>query len=367
MIARLFIVLALLFGWRTTAIAGESTEPTMREAGADTPRAPLVTPMPAELIGSTARAGRVTVIAEPGLEDQARELASGAEAALTEISADLIDDVPRPRHIEVRLVRESSELPRVAPAGRGAPKWAIGVAYPDLAIIGIALRRGGIRVDAMGTLRHELAHVALGAALGDRAPHWLHEGFAYQHSEEWSMDRTETLAGMAWLGGIVSLDELDRTFPAEESPANRAYAQSYDFVGYLARRGRWEDTNDDGDRWPFRRFLADISKGKSLDAAANKQFGKNMHLLFEEWRSNLSSRYLLAPIGLLGLAAWIGVALLLALAWKKRRKQNRARIARWDAEERQRELDERIRKALAEEELRRGLGLPDPLDPGLLN
>ena len=58
----------------------------------------------------------------------------------------------------------------------------------------------------------------------------------------------ETLAGMAWFHGIVPLDELDHSFPAEEAPANRAYAESYDFVGYLSRRGRYEDTADDGDR-----------------------------------------------------------------------------------------------------------------------
>ena len=192
---------------------------------------------------------------------------------------------PRPRSREIQ--RDLVDLPdaatrstssscathrrsrAVAPEGRGAPPWAIGVAYPDLGVISVATRRGGQLVDPTSTLRHELAHIALGAALGDRAPHWLHEGFAYQHSAEWSWDRTETLAGMAWFGGIVPLDELDASFPAEESPANRAYAESYDFVGYLSRRGRWEDTADDGDRWPFRRFLTlRRPDGTTLDAAA---------------------------------------------------------------------------------------------------
>ena len=280
-----------------------------------------------------AHRGRVTVLAEPGLERTAEQLADGAERELARIGEDL-GDLPIPAAIEVHLVRDASELASVAPFGRGAPPWAIGVAYPDLGVISVAMRRNGQPSDAEQTLRHELGHVALGAAIGDRAPHWLHEGFAYQHSGEWTWDRTETLAGMAWFGGIVALDDLDHSFPAEELPANRAYAESYDFVGFLSRRGRYEDHSDDGDRWPFRTFLGDVGHGKSLDQAAIHAFGRPLHDLFDEWRDDLGKRYMMMPIGLLGLAVWVLCALLLALAWARRRRQNRRRIALWDDEDR---------------------------------
>ncbi len=291
-----------------------------------------------------AHRGRVTVFAEPGLESTARQLADGAEAAMVRISADLID-LAVPRAIEVRLVRNSSSLRDIAPAGRGAPEWAIGVAYPDLGIVSIAMRRNSAVVDPMSTLKHELGHIALGVALGKLAPHWLHEGFAYQHSGEWSWERTETLAGMAWFGGVVDLEQLDSTFPREELPAHRAYAQSYDFVGFLSRRGRWEDKNDDGDRWPFRRFLTEIRRTGDLDLAAKTAFGKPLRELFGEWRSDLTNRYMLLPIGLLGLAIWILCALLLVLAFFRRRRQNRKRIAQWDLEEQQRAEAERAEAA----------------------
>ena len=284
-------------------------------------------------LSQVAARGRVTVYAERGLEDTGADLAAGAEAALQRIAEDLVD-LPVPQAIEIRLVRDARDLPEIAPNGRGAPEWAIGVAYPDLGIISVALHRGPQAVDAMGTLRHELGHIALGVALGDQAPHWLHEGFAYQHSGEWSWERTETLAGMAWFGGIVPLAELDHTFPAAEMPANRAYAESYDFVGYLSRRGRWEDKHDDGDRWPFRRFLTEIRRTGNLDLAAKTAFGKPLGELFEEWRGDLTTRYMLMPIGLLGLAVWILCAILLTLAFWRRRRQNRKRLAMWDAQER---------------------------------
>ena len=279
-----------------------------------------------------ARAGRITVRAEAGLERPAQKLAESAEAALARIAGDL-PGLPVPRAIEVRLVTHAAELAAVAPAGRGAPAYAVGVAYPDLGVVSVALRRGADQLDAAATLRHELAHVALGAALGPRVPRWLHEGFAYQHSAEWSWDRMETLAGMSWLGGVIPFHELDRAFPEAELPAHRAYAESYDFVGFLARRGRYEDREDDGDRWPFRHFLAAIAGGGTVDAAARQAFGRPIAELFEEWRADLGKRYLLMPVGLFGLALWILVALLLVLAWRRRRKQNRIRLTQWEAEE----------------------------------
>jgi len=98
--------------------------------------------------------------------------------------------------------------------------------------------------------------------------------------------------------------------------------------------------SDVGDRWPFRRFLRDLGHGANLDAAATRAFGKPIHALFDEWRSDLGNRYLLAPIGLLGLLVWILCALLLALAWWRRRRQNLRRLALWDLEERRREPPE---------------------------
>jgi hypothetical protein len=303
------------------------------------------TPAPAApRLEPVARTGRITMRAEAGLEARGVALAGTAERELARIAADLLD-LPTPRAIEIRLVREAADLASVAPAGRGAPEWAVGVAYPDLGVISVATRRGAQLLDTEATLRHELAHIALGTALGDRAPHWLHEGFAYQHSGEWSWERAETLAGMAWFGGIIPLDELDRTFPQAELPASRAYAESYDFVGYMSRRGRWDDASDDGDRWPFRRFLRDVGRGADLDTAAKQAFGKPLHALFEEWRSDLGGRYMMMPVGLLGLLLWIFCAVLLGLAWWRRRGQNRRRLAQWELEDQQRRAAERAAAA----------------------
>lgn len=286
---------------------------------------------PPSWLDTSERSGRVIVHAPAHLRRVARNLANAAEDALARIATDL-PGLPAPRSIQVRLVDDASQLPSVAPEGRGAPSYAVGVAYPDLGVVSIATRKGAQFEDAEATLRHELAHIALGAALGD-VPRWLHEGFAYQHSAEWSWERTETLAGMIWFRSVIPLHQLDRSFPAEESATHRAYAESYDFVGFLSRRGRWDDASDDGDRYPFRRFLAEIARTRDIDRAAIAAFGRPVASLFEEWEEDLRNRLMFAPVGLFALGLWVLAALLLVLGWARRKRQARATLARWAAEE----------------------------------
>jgi hypothetical protein len=285
------------------------------------------------------RKGRIEMAYEPGLESTARQLQASADSTLRAIAEDLVD-LPTPATVRIQLVNDASSLAEVAPEGRGAPPYAIGVAYPDLGVLSVALRRGSNQVDAAQTLRHELAHVALGAAFaGQRVPHWLHEGFAYQHSGEWSWDRTETIAGMAWSNNIIPLDQLDNSFPEQELPANQAYAESYDFVGYLSRRGVYEDTEDDGNRWPFRKFLSLVGHGSSLNDAAVKAYGRPLADLFDEWKSDVQKRYFFGPIGLFGLAVWVLCALLLTIAYIRKRRQRRRRFGEWEREDREREAE----------------------------
>lgn len=275
--------------------------------------------------------GEIVVRAAAGLDDEAAKLADRAEKTLPKIAEDL-QDLPWPRRIEIRLVHDTADLTSVSPPGRGAPRWAAGVAFPDLGVLALALRRGPQVHDTGKTLDHELAHLLLGAAV-PRAPRWLHEGFAWQHAQDLGMDRVETLAGMAWFGNIAPLDALEAGFPAEEAPASRAYAQSYDFVGFLAHRGRWQDAQDDGDRWPFRYFLRAMAEGKSVDAAAREAYGVGIEELYEEWRADLVRRYLLVPAGVFASALWVLAAVLLVLAWRRRRRMARVRLAQMAAEE----------------------------------
>ncbi len=274
----------------------------------------------------------IVVRAERGMDHIAERVARSAAEELASIYIDL-DGLRRPPKIEIRLVSQTEDIARVAPHP-GVPPWAVGVAFSSEGIVVAAHRRGGEMLDIDNTVAHELAHLALGAALGGRAPRWLNEGFAYLHSSDWSFARFRTLVGMAWSNNVIELHELDRSFPRGEQAAHRAYAQSYDFAAFLARRGRYSDREDDGNPLPFRRFLAAIGGGKSPTEAAEIAFGARLHELFAEWRSGLRARYLLVPAEMFGLAVWIFGAFILVIAFFKRRRQNRAILARWEIEER---------------------------------
>jgi hypothetical protein len=289
--------------------------------------APAVTELPLPV---AALRGGVLVRAEDGMEPLAKEVAARAAPALRAIAEDLAG-LKVPRRVEIRLVKRAEDLARAAPPGRGAPGWAIGVAYPSDSVVVVAFRRGALPGDVHSTVRHELAHLALDAALGERAPRWLHEGFAYLHSSDFSLERASTLTGMAWSGDVIPLSELDRSFPAEELPAARAYAQSYDFVAYLAKRGR--NSDDRGNRWPFRQFLSFAGGGMPLDQAARESFSASLGDLFEEWRETLRQRYLMMPIGLFGALIWVAAAVLLMLGYLRKRRMARRKLAQWEIEE----------------------------------
>lgn len=294
----------------------------------------LEPPDPALGLRRVGTRGRFVAYAQPSLGSPAAALLAVADTMLNKVAEDL-PGLPQPAQIQLRFVREASQLATVAPQGRGAPAYAVGVAYPDLGVLSVAFTRTGQPIAVDETLRHELAHLALGAALAGRnVPRWLHEGFAYQHAGEWTWARTETLATMAWGGNIASLDELEHGFPAAEQPASRAYAQSYDFVGYLARRGRWQDHSDDGDRWAFRNFLAAYAQSGDLDRAATRAFGRPLKQLYDEWRDDLRERYMLLPAGVAASLLWFVAAAFLMLGWMRRRRQFRQKIAAWAMQER---------------------------------
>jgi len=320
-----------LAGARPAAAQPTIGEPPVPKASV---AAPLADAADGELALPEVQArGRILVKAQAGLGDVAARLAGHADGTLAAIADDL-PDLPVPARVEIRLVHDSADLARAAPPGRGAPVWAAGVAYPDVGVLVVAMRRGGQLLDVDQTTAHELAHLALGAALGDRAPRWLHEGFAWQHSPDLGWERNETLAGMAWFGSAIPLGDLDLSFPAAELPAARAYAESYDFVGFLAHRGRWDDRSDDGDRWPFRRFLRTLAASGDVDAAAVRAYGRPIGELFEEWHDDLRSRFLLFPAVLAAGLLWVVAALLLVLAFLRRRRQKRRRLGEWGEEER---------------------------------
>ncbi len=302
--------------------------------------------LPVYVEGETSEGRTIIVKAESGMTSLAKKVAKAAPRYLNEIARDL-PDLDIPRRIEIRLVHKSSSLPGVAPPGHGAPSWAAGVAYSDFGVVTVAHSTGTEINSVLSVTAHELSHLALGAALNGRAPRWLNEGFAYLHSSDWSAARTQTLTGMAWSGNTIPLHELNDSFPAAEIEVHKAYAQSYDIVAFLARRGRYTDKKDEGDRWPFRNFLGYIAQGESTNDAALRAYGTSMVDLYAEWYEDLRGRFMMVPASMFGLFVWSFAALLLVIGYFKKSRQARRVLARWEIEERERAKQRELAAILA--------------------
>jgi hypothetical protein len=233
-------------------------------------------------------------------------------------------------------------MSNAAPDGRQVPSWASGVMFPGTNIVIVARKKGSEILDYASTARHELAHLALDAALGENAPRWLHEGFAYLHSSDWSSARMNTLVAMAWTGNVYSLDTIENHFPKQENAVHKAYAQSYDFVAYLAKRGHYVDLDDDGNRWPFRTFLAELAKGETQDDASYLAFGASFGQLQSQWYESLRARYLFVPSSLVGVFVWGMAAFLLIIGYLRKKKKNLQTLHRWEEEDIARQQQRRL-------------------------
>lgn len=163
----------------------------------------------------------------------------------------------------------------------GAPPWAVGLSLSQRATVLLlhGTGPGGKAVDLVKTLVHELAHVAMDVAAGQRrAPRWLHEGFAIRHAEEWDPERSELLSRAAAIGTLAPLEQLERHFPDHHQSASVAYAQSFHFVRHLETRFGTDI---------LARTLALVRQGHSYEAALEQVTQEPWHTIQGQWREEL--------------------------------------------------------------------------------
>ena len=177
----------------------------------------------------------VEVLGDPGLRDLGLTLVADPSVwkplpgigTLTEIGIDTV---------EIWL---TSDLAAGVPEGLRHPEaWVAGTADPAGARI--ALRTGpglsgpgGLRA----VLRHEIAHIALGAATGGNYPRWLTEGYAQYASGEWGWEDAWHLQSAFLRRGATTLEEIDLRFRNHSTEARMGYLLSRAGVFWLAVSG----------------------------------------------------------------------------------------------------------------------------------
>jgi hypothetical protein len=250
------------------------------------------------------------------------EVADGARLDLSKrLGASVLNDV------HVRIARTPGEMTTLAPKNAPYPKYASGVAYPDLGLVLITLDplHANQRHDIVETFKHELAHVALhDAARGHDVPRWFNEGFSVYVSGEGSIPRLQTLWTATLSGSIIPLDRLERSFPDDAILASIAYAQAADLVRYLVRTQ---------EQYRFDSLIERLARGMTFDQALMGAYGIDRLTLENEWREDIARRYTFWPVLTGSTVLWIGIVGLFFWGYHRRKARNRRTLDRWRREE----------------------------------
>lgn len=251
-----------------------------------------------------------------------RHLANHAATAVPRL-AERLGVLPGPT-MNVYLVPSEAEFQRLQPGA--PPDWADGTAWPRWSLIFLKSPdiRPGTASPLTTVLDHELVHVLLGQAFGPRpVPRWLQEGMAqYYAGEAW--ERRILLAQNELGLAPLPLGTLTTGFPDHPVLAQLAYAQSADFVAWIAGR-----VGDDG----LRTLVRELAAGKDADAALRATIGLSVNEADDAWRATQPTTeawYRWLTNGNLWWGA--GAAALAVAAWR-RRTNAKKKLARWDAEE----------------------------------
>jgi hypothetical protein len=267
-------------------------------------------------------AGPLRIRYEPSVAAEARALAVEAPGVCWKVATELgIEQPPA----EVFLARRARDMARGLPPGHTPPPWAGGVTWPREGLIAIALASPeGARQHLVTLLTHEYSHLALAYAAHFRpVPRWFVEGFAHVQAGERSWGRAQTLAYAAAAGRLQPLDRLDRGFPLREDLATLAYAEAYDFVGYL------REQSPGG----LQKLLKGIADGDDFYSAFRTAYGRTLGTVERDWQADVKRRYLWWPIVTSGTGLWMILSVLAVVAFVRRRRRQRERLAQMELEE----------------------------------
>lgn len=253
--------------------------------------------------------------AEPQLAGTARLLAGEAasRAPLPGIG-DPTGVLPAPPTIWV--LEELDCLARHGLSGT-QPDWVAGVASSAGGFV--ALRAGGDRglPSLRSVLRHELAHLALAAVTEDRAPRWLHEGYAQYASGSWDWREAWRLRFVLLVDRDDLLSSLSSSFPRDPERARIAYLLSYTAVRELAALAG---------EGALAAFFEALGRGEGTDGSLRLVYGLTLDRFEERWRERVKARYgwlyLLSRISVF----WLALTLLLVWVGRRRRLHNRRRM-----------------------------------------
>jgi hypothetical protein len=257
--------------------------------------------------------GRLVFRPGPGAQDVAAELAKGADEDRRTVARELGSDFDEV--VDVRVAVDKKSYRESFPVGAVVPDWSTGAAFPSDNLIVLE----GTSTEALRIgLRAQLAHMVMAHVASGQVPRWFVEGLAMVRSGDgWGREGPD-LSVAAEAGRLMRLASLQHDFPGDVAEASLAFAQSADFVSWLAvRRG-------DG---ALQEFARSVSAGVPFETAAITHLGAPLRELEQRWSTDLVRWEILARTFAESPAWWavLGMALAWAAARLGRARRLRAR------------------------------------------
>ena len=224
--------------------------------------------------------------------------------------------------VHVFLPSSDEEFNRLT--GARIPDWGGGCALPERRIIVVrASSEGGGRLREV--LRHELAHVFLRQAVGEKGvPRWFDEGMAMMQSGEWRMEQTLRMARAVLLGRLIALDEIGEMLSFRSSKAQLAYVESFLAVLFLCRLG--------GQDAP-RKVVEAMQSGLDFEEALVRVAGARSEDFARAWERYARDRYNLVLVLVEGPWFWMGLSVLFVGIYLTKRYRTKQIVRTWELEE----------------------------------
>ena len=258
---------------------------------------------------ATVRVGTVTAVYWEGDENVATALAEFAEAARDWPGLPPLDAYP----IRLIVTRSAARYDSLT-AGR-LPSWSAAAAFPGQNTVVLK-----ISSDPFGTLRHELAHLAL-YQVAPRVPRWFAEGYAARAAQEWGRLDALEVNWRLMTGVAATFTSLNRELRAGPASARAAYATATTAVLFLERLGG---------RQGLAPLIANVRETGDFERAIRQTHLVTLDQLEVLWRRDLRARYGWVRIFTSFTLFWGATAALVGAVWLRRRRHDRVRRAGLD-------------------------------------
>ena len=204
------------------------------------------------------------------------------------------------------------------------PEWAAGymLRRERLGVIRLDLANRYPYGTPESVFAHEVTHLMIGDAVGDRLPLWFEEGVATWAGRAWRLEDLRIVSARIIYGDAPRLEDLEAGFHGTAGAAEESYAASFAFV-------RWS-TNRFGD--DVLRRVIDATRTRSFPAAWQSATGEPLERSEAAWRSASRWDYRWLPILSVTSPLWIGIMVLSVFVWLKRRARALRLRETWELE-----------------------------------